>query len=72
MSTPARERSYGRAADQLVVRVVNGPPREPSDGAPSGGFGLVGLGERVRTLGGRLSTGPRLDGGFEVEAVLPA
>jgi signal transduction histidine kinase len=56
----------------LVVRVVNGPPRVPADGAPSGGFGLVGLGERVRTLGGRLSTGPRLDGGFEVEAVLPA
>jgi signal transduction histidine kinase len=42
------------------------------DDAPGGGYGLVGLGERVRTLGGRLSTGPRLDGGFEVEAVLPS
>jgi signal transduction histidine kinase len=29
------------------------------------------LGERVRTLGGRLRTEPRLDGGFLVEAVLP-
>jgi signal transduction histidine kinase len=61
-----------RPAGQLVVRVVNGPSRAPATAPPSGGFGLVGLGERVRTLGGRLSTGPRLDGGFEVEAVLPA
>jgi signal transduction histidine kinase len=57
---------------ELVVRVTNGPAPAPADGAPSGGYGLVGLAERVRTLGGRLSTGPRLDGGFEVEAVLPA
>ena len=52
--------------------------RPPSSGhppvadAPGGGFGLVGLGERVRTLGGRLRAEPRLDGGFGVEAVLPA
>jgi signal transduction histidine kinase len=39
--------------------------------AVSGGFGLVGLAERVRTLGGRLTAEPRLDGGFVVEAVLP-
>jgi signal transduction histidine kinase len=42
------------------------------DGAPGGGFGLIGLRERVRTLGGRFHAEPRLDGGFEVEAVLPA
>jgi signal transduction histidine kinase len=30
------------------------------------------LGERVRTLGGRLTAEPRVDGGFTVEAVLPA
>ena len=45
-------------------------PTSPVD-APGGGFGLVGLGERVRTLGGRLKAEPRLDGGFVVEAVLP-
>ena len=55
----------------LAVRVVNGPGRV-SQPAPGGGYGLVGLGERVRTLGGRLTAGPRLDGGFEVEAELPA
>ena len=60
-----------RPAGELVVRVVNGPG-SAVEGAPGGGYGLVGLGERVRTLGGRLTAQPRLDGGFCVEAVLPA
>jgi signal transduction histidine kinase len=58
------------SAEQLVVRVVNGPAHA-SEPAPGGGYGLVGLAERVRTLGGRLTAEPRLDGGFLVEAVLP-
>jgi signal transduction histidine kinase len=61
-----------RPAGELCVRVVNGPPSSPAGDTPGGGYGLVGLGERVRTLGGRLTAGPRLDGGFEVAAVLPA
>jgi signal transduction histidine kinase len=60
-----------RPAGALLVRVVNGPPRNAPTGAPGGGFGLVGLAERVRTLGGRLTAEPRLDGGFLVEAELP-
>jgi signal transduction histidine kinase len=60
-----------RPDGELVVRVVNGAGGAPSEGS-GGGFGLVGLGERVRTLGGRLRAEPRLDGGFLVEAVLPA
>ena len=59
-----------RDEHELVVRVRNGAGR-PVDDAPGGGFGLVGLRERVRTLGGRLRAEPRLDGGFVVEAVLP-
>jgi signal transduction histidine kinase len=59
-----------RSAGELVVRVVNGPG-SAVEGAPGGGYGLVGLGERVRTLGGRLTAEPRLDGGFSVEAALP-
>jgi signal transduction histidine kinase len=51
--------------------VVNGPSAGPLRQPSSGGFGLVGLGERVRTLGGTLTDEPRLDGGFAVEAVLP-
>jgi signal transduction histidine kinase len=61
-----------REPDELVVRVVNGTPTESATPDSGGGFGLVGLSERVRTLDGRLRTEPRLDGGFLVEAVLPA
>jgi len=60
-----------RPAHQLVVRIVNGPAHGTPVTSAGGGYGLVGLGERVRTLGGRLRTEPRLDGGFLVEAVLP-
>jgi signal transduction histidine kinase len=61
-----------RRPGELVVRIVNGPVQRPAGQVPGGGFGLVGLAERVRTLGGRLRAEPRLDGGFCVEAVLPA
>jgi signal transduction histidine kinase len=60
-----------RPDGELVVRVVSGPGITPAEPA-GGGYGLVGLAERVRTLGGRLNAEPRLDGGFAVEAVLPA
>ncbi len=60
-----------RPAGKLVVRVVNGPATEPVHASAGGGFGLVGLRERVRTLNGTLRAEPRLDGGFVVEAVLP-
>ena len=35
------------------------------------GFGLVGMRERARSVGGTLDAGPRPDGGFEVTAALP-
>jgi signal transduction histidine kinase len=59
-----------RPEGQVVIRVVNGRGR--AAGHPGGGFGLVGVRERVRTLDGTLRAEPRLDGGFVVEAVLPA
>ncbi|WP_045563633.1 sensor histidine kinase [Streptomyces sp. FxanaA7] len=40
--------------------------------ARGGGFGIVGLTERVTALGGTLHTGPRQDHGWEVVALLPA
>jgi signal transduction histidine kinase len=56
---------------RLLVRIRNGPgEREPASD-PGAGLGLMGMRERVRLLGGRLSAGPRSDGGFEVTAELP-
>lgn len=37
----------------------------------SSGYGLVGLRERVKLMGGELSVGPSDDGGYRVHAVLP-
>lgn len=39
-----------------------------SDG---GGYGLIGMSERVAAFGGQLRTGPRRDGGWEVRAHFP-
>ncbi|HEX6754784.1 MAG TPA: histidine kinase [Mycobacteriales bacterium] len=57
---------------ELAVSVLNRRATRQPAALPSGGHGLVGLRERVRTVGGELRAEPRLDGGFGVEAVLPA
>ncbi len=59
-------------AAELAVTVTNRAATRPPTALPSGGLGLIGLRERVRTVGGTLRAEPRLDGGFRVEAVLPA
>jgi signal transduction histidine kinase len=46
------------------------------DGAPvalrtSSGFGMIGMAERAALLGGKLEAGPRSEGGFMVDVVLP-
>jgi signal transduction histidine kinase len=63
---------YGR--ERLEVTVRNARPDGPHPGleAAGGGHGLLGLRERVTLLGGTFQAGPRLDGGFEVCATLPA
>jgi len=59
-----------RRGDGVRVEVVD-------DGAGvgaapgSGGHGLVGMHERVAHFGGELRAGPRPEGGFGVEAILP-
>jgi signal transduction histidine kinase len=57
---------------ELHLRVTDngsGPTRPPPGG--SGGYGLVGMRERVALLKGRLSAGRDPDGGWRVEAWLP-
>ncbi|MET0133815.1 MAG: histidine kinase [Kibdelosporangium sp.] len=59
---------FEHAPDTTVVRVSNEPGN--SSDAVSGGYGLVGLRERVRLLGGTLDAGPREDGGYALVATL--
>ncbi|MFI6253410.1 sensor histidine kinase [Streptomyces sp. NPDC051016] len=62
-----------RAGDRLEVTVSDdghGSARLP-DAAHGGGFGLVGLTERVTALGGTLDAGPRAAGGWTVRALFP-
>lgn len=55
---------------ETVVEVVNAPGTPAAHAAPSG-YGLVGLRERVRALGGHLSAGPHGDGGWRLAARIP-
>ncbi|EXU68221.1 histidine kinase [Streptomyces sp. PRh5] len=68
----ARVRVAHRTAE-IAVLVENGPSeRGAADaGLPSGGNGLVGMRERVSTLGGGFVSGVTEAGGFRVSAVIP-
>lgn len=54
---------------ELVVTVTNSGFTESAGAGP--GYGLAGMGERVRFAGGELRSGPLPTGEFEVRAVLP-
>lgn len=61
---------YG--SGEVSVEIVDdGRGCEPGDIERAGGWGLVGMRERVGLLGGRLTAGPRPEGGFRVAARLP-
>ncbi|NUU26415.1 MAG: sensor histidine kinase, partial [Streptomycetaceae bacterium] len=74
------------AAERVAVRAENGDgaltltitdngrgalpaAREPADG--KGGFGILGMAERARSVGGTLTAEAGESGGFTVRAVLP-
>ncbi|MFJ4095762.1 sensor histidine kinase [Kitasatospora sp. NPDC089913] len=62
---------YGTPA--TTVEVCNGPgDPAPSGACTGGGYGLVGLGERLGALGGHFDAGPDGRGGFRLAARLPA
>jgi signal transduction histidine kinase len=61
-----------RTPDWLLVRVANdGAPPRAAMPREAPGYGLVGLTERVRAVGGRITAGPGIDGGWVVDAALP-
>jgi signal transduction histidine kinase len=58
--------------ESRLVRVTVRDDGEPRHTAiPERGFGLIGMGERVKLLGGSLATGPGPERGWAVSAVLP-
>lgn len=60
---------------QLTQRFIRIMVRDDGIGAASSsdgaGSGLKGMRERVATMGGQLAAGPRVEGGYEVLALLP-
>jgi len=65
----------GYRESQVRVIVSNGPAARSGDSELSGigsGFGLAGLRQRIELMHGTLRAGPTPDGGFRLEAVLPA
>jgi signal transduction histidine kinase len=63
------EVSVVRTGEAVVVKVCNDGRARHTLGV--GGFGLAGLAERVRMIGGNFTAGPGSTGGWEVEAMLP-
>ncbi len=57
--------------DQVRVTVVDDGRGGTAPTASTPGFGLVGMAERAKLLGGTFAAGPRPDGGWAVEATLP-
>ncbi|MEU0883829.1 histidine kinase [Lentzea sp. NPDC005914] len=61
----------GPSSVRAVIRNA-APPSTPDTAMGRSGSGLSGLRGRVEMVGGTLTAGPTDDGGFEVDAVLPA
>ena len=53
------------------IRITVDDDGEGTGGSTAPGFGLTGMAERAKLLGGTFAAGPRTDGGWRVAAVLP-
>lgn len=58
------------ADEDTLALVVRNAPAEQSNGAP-GGYGLRGMAERAKLLGGSVEAGADADGGWTITARLP-
>ena len=58
-------------AGLLVLEVVDDGVGRPAIQSPGSGHGLLGMRERAAMLGGELTAGPQLGGGWRVAARLP-
>ncbi len=58
--------------DLAVSNPATWPPAAPSTGGPGTGNGLLGMRERVESIGGSLTAGADRDGTFRVTARIPA
>ncbi|WP_182898361.1 histidine kinase [Microbispora sp. H10830] len=63
--------SVERDRETLTVEVADDSPRGPSRHHQRGGYGLIGMRERVEALGGTLRAGPSPGAGWSVLATLP-
>ncbi|MDX3226488.1 sensor histidine kinase [Streptomyces sp. ME19-01-6] len=63
--------TVGHGPRLVTVEVVDDAPPGPGRPAHRGGYGLIGMRERVESLGGTLSAGPRHGAGWSVRATLP-
>lgn len=63
--------SVAEDRQSITVEVVDDTPPVPARYQHRGGYGLIGMRERVETLGGTLYAGPRPGAGWSVLATLP-
>jgi signal transduction histidine kinase len=63
---------YGGAQVRVTVRNARPPGRPGALAATGSGLGLAGLRQRIELVRGTMHAGPEADGGFCVEATLPA
>ncbi|MFE9428314.1 sensor histidine kinase [Kitasatospora sp. NPDC006697] len=79
LTNVARHAAHARSAevdiahgpDAVTVTVFDDAPPGHAARKQRGGYGLIGMRERVEALGGRLTAGPGLNTGWSVRAVLP-
>jgi signal transduction histidine kinase len=60
-----------RSPERLSLTVSDNGRGASTRARTNGGYGLIGMGERVAAFGGSLRTGPRRSGGWEVRAQFP-